>query len=193
MQVEPCVNSQNYSNICRRVRGGQWPNYSALPGRERNKYWFNSRTVTTTDSPFYGKRFNPTEKRGLHQILHAYTHTTDTVFQCRKTQLKGWLKQEYLNAINGLFVLKYLKRKKIGNDKLLIWNVNLRLSSFWLLRTSSCNSVRGKRVHYFYNYKTVCHPCRILIFKETAQKNVETTRNAEKCFTICNHKGNAQS
>ena len=128
MQVEPCVNSQNYRNICRRVRigkgavtlitllsrggreinidlihtpwpplthhytaasflriieifvgeweggRGQWPNYYALPGRERSKYWFNSQTVTTTDSPFYGKRFNPTEKEGLHQILYC-VHT----------------------------------------------------------------------------------------------------------------------
>jgi hypothetical protein len=158
-------------------------------GRGSN-YWFNSHTVTTTDSPFYGRIVNPTEKRGLTPNIVLCTHIRlKTVFQCRKTQLKGWLKQEYLNAINGLFVLKYIKRKEIGNDKILIWNVNLRLSSFWLLRTSSCNSVRGKRVHYFYNYKTVCHPCRILIFKETAQKNVETTRNAEKCFTICNLKG----
>jgi hypothetical protein len=93
---------QQYLSESVKGGGGSNINYSALPGRERNKYWFNSRTVTTTDSPFYGKRFNPTEKRGLHQILHAYTHTTDTVFQCRKTQLKGWLRQNYLNAINGL-------------------------------------------------------------------------------------------
>ena len=117
--------------------GGSNLNYSALPGRERNKYWFNSHTVTTTDSPFYGKRFNSTEKRGLTpnivlctHLIHApwptlthhstardliqqrkraytkyctvYTHRANAVFQCRKTRLKGWLKQEYLNAINGL-------------------------------------------------------------------------------------------
>jgi hypothetical protein len=40
-------------------------------------------------------------KRAYTKYCTVYTYTSDTVFQCRKTQLKGWLKQEYLNAING--------------------------------------------------------------------------------------------
>ena len=78
------TDSPFYGNVISQIIGifvgeweggrGQWPNYSVLPGRKRSKYWFNSRTVTTTDSPFYGKRFNPTEKEGLHQILYC-VHT----------------------------------------------------------------------------------------------------------------------
>jgi hypothetical protein len=107
---------QQYLSESEKGGRGQWPNYYALPGRERSKYWFNSRTVTNTDSSFYGMRVNPTEKRGLTPNIVLCTHIrSDTVFQCRKTQLKGWLKQEYLNAINGLFCFKIYKKK--GNKK----------------------------------------------------------------------------
>jgi hypothetical protein len=92
---------QQYLSESVKGGGGSNINYSALPGRERNKYWFNSRTVTTTDSPFYGRRLIQKRKEGLHQILYCVHIPPDAVFQCRKTQLKGWLKQEYLNAING--------------------------------------------------------------------------------------------
>jgi hypothetical protein len=60
------------------------------PGRERNKYWFNSRTVTTTDSPFYGKRFNPTEKRGLTPNIVLCTHIRLILyFNAGRHSLKG--------------------------------------------------------------------------------------------------------
>ena len=69
---------------------GQWPNYSALPGRERSKYWFNSRTVTNTDSSFYGRRVNPREKRGLTPNIVLRTHIRLILyFNAGRHSLKG--------------------------------------------------------------------------------------------------------
>jgi hypothetical protein len=69
---------------------GQWPNYYALPGRERSKYWFNSRTVTNSDSSFYGRRVNPTEKRGLTPNIVLCTHIRLILyFNAGRHSLKG--------------------------------------------------------------------------------------------------------
>jgi len=48
--------SQNYRNICRRVRIGKGAAtlITLLYRKGESNYWFNSHTVTTTDSPFYG-------------------------------------------------------------------------------------------------------------------------------------------
>jgi hypothetical protein len=81
---------QQYLSESVKGGGGSNINYSALPGRERNKYWFNSRTVTTTDSPFYGKRFNPTEKRGLTPNIVLCTHIGLMLyFNAGRHSLKG--------------------------------------------------------------------------------------------------------
>jgi hypothetical protein len=81
---------QQYLSESVKGGGGSNLNYSALPGRERNKYWFNSRTVTTTDSPFYGKRFNPTEKRGLTPNIVLCTHIRLILyFNAGRHSLKG--------------------------------------------------------------------------------------------------------
>jgi hypothetical protein len=81
---------QQYLSESVKGGGGSNLNYSALPGRERNKYWFNSRTVTTTDSPFYGKRFNSTEKRGLTPNIVLCTHIPLILyFNAGRHSLKG--------------------------------------------------------------------------------------------------------
>ena len=81
---------QQYLSECEKGGRGQWPNYSALPGRERSKYWFNSRTVTNTDSSFYGRRVNPTEKRGLTPNIVLCTHIRLILyFNAGRHSLKG--------------------------------------------------------------------------------------------------------
>jgi hypothetical protein len=60
------------------------------PGRERSNYWFNSRTVTTTDSSFYGRRVNLTEKRGLTPNIVLCTHIGLMLyFNAGRHSLKG--------------------------------------------------------------------------------------------------------
>ena len=83
---------QQYLLESERGGRGQWQLITVLcsPGRERSNYWFNSRTVTTTDSPFYGKRFNPTEKRGLTPNIVLCTHIRLMLyFNAGRHSLKG--------------------------------------------------------------------------------------------------------
>ena len=92
-QVEPCVNSQKYRNICREWDLGKGAvtliTLLTREGRGSN-YWFNSHTVTNTDSSFYGKRFNPTEKRGLTPNIVLCTHIRLILyFNAGRHSLKG--------------------------------------------------------------------------------------------------------
>jgi hypothetical protein len=78
MQVEPCVNSQNYSNICRRVRRGEGGGSDLITllsweGREV--------TIDLTHAPWPPLTHHSTageliqqRKEGLHQILYC-VHT----------------------------------------------------------------------------------------------------------------------